>query len=119
MLSKVSAVTKPPVKAAYWQIFDTGDLGEEAEPGQDLVERVQRRIDAFADAWSHQYPAAVKSPLTDRAALTTHLRFPAQHHKRIRHSTFIERTLGETPPRQGDRPPARRDLACVPGVGHA
>ncbi|WP_372516007.1 transposase [Streptantibioticus ferralitis] len=25
-----------------------------------------------------------------------HLRIPAEHHKRIRHSNFIERTFGET-----------------------
>jgi putative transposase len=30
------------------------------------------------------------------AELTTHLRFPAEHWHRIRHSNFIERTFGET-----------------------
>jgi len=33
---------------------------------------------------------------TDRAGLTAYLRFPAEHHHRIRHSNFIERTFGET-----------------------
>jgi putative transposase len=28
--------------------------------------------------------------------LLVHLRFPAEHHKRIRHSNLIERTFGET-----------------------
>ncbi len=28
--------------------------------------------------------------------LTAYLRCPAEHHKRIRHSSFIERTFGET-----------------------
>src|SRR5204863_8924017 len=28
--------------------------------------------------------------------LITYLRFPAEHHGRIRHSNFIERTFGET-----------------------
>ena len=42
------------------------------------------------------YPAAVKCLLTDREQLTSYLRFPAEHHKRIRHSNFIERTFGET-----------------------
>lgn len=57
---------------------------------------MQRRIDAFADTWGARYPAAVKSLLADRASLTTYLRFPLEHHKRIRHSNFIERTFGET-----------------------
>ena len=42
------------------------------------------------------YPAAVKCLLTDRDQLTSYLRFPVEHHRRIRHSNFIERTSGET-----------------------
>ena len=38
----------------------------------------------------------MKCLLTDRAQLTSYLRFPTEHHKRIRHSNFIERTFGET-----------------------
>lgn len=37
----------------------------------------------------------MKILLTDRAGLTAYLRFPAEHHHRIRHSNFIERTFGE------------------------
>ncbi|MEU8176356.1 IS256 family transposase [Microbispora hainanensis] len=96
VLSKVSAGDQAEVKAAYWDIFDTSTLSEQVEPGQPLVERVQRRIDAFAETWGGRYPAAVKSLLTDRASLTTYLRFPPEHPKRIRHSNFIERTFGET-----------------------
>ena len=32
----------------------------------------------------------------DREGLTAYLRFPTEHHHRIRYSNFIERTLGET-----------------------
>lgn len=32
----------------------------------------------------------------DQSSLTSYLRFPVEHHKRIRHSNFIERTFGET-----------------------
>jgi Transposase, Mutator family len=42
------------------------------------------------------YPAAIKILLTDREGLTAYLRFAAEHHNRIRHSNFIERTFGET-----------------------
>ena len=38
----------------------------------------------------------MKVMATDRASLTVYLRCPAEHHKRIRHSNFIERTFGET-----------------------
>jgi len=42
------------------------------------------------------YPAATKCLLADHEGLTAYLRFPAEHHHRIRHSNFIERTFGET-----------------------
>ena len=42
------------------------------------------------------FPSAVKCLLTDREQLTSYLRFPLEHHRRIRHSNFIERTFGET-----------------------
>ena len=82
------------VKDAYWEIFDTGDL--KTPPGPRLVEIIDHRIDEFAARYQAMYPAAVKCLLTDRAGLTAYLRFPAEHHHRIRHSNFIERTFGET-----------------------
>jgi len=96
VIAKVSADDQAEVKAAYWDIFDVSSLGDDVKPGQKLVEWVQRRIDAFAETWGRRYPAAVKCLLTDRASLTPYLRFPIEHHKRIRHSNFIERTFGET-----------------------
>ena len=57
---------------------------------------MQARIDAFAEHYRPSYPSAVKCLLGDREQLTAYLRFPAEHHKRIRHSNFIERTFGET-----------------------
>jgi len=38
----------------------------------------------------------MKILLTDKAGLTAYLRFPAEHHKRVRHSNLIERAFGET-----------------------
>ncbi len=38
----------------------------------------------------------MKCLTTDAAGLTAYLRFPAEHHHRVRHSNFIERTFGET-----------------------
>ena len=66
------------------------------EPGPRLVELIDARLGAFATRYAATYPAAMKIVLTDRAGLTAYLRFPPEHHHRIRHSNFIERTFGET-----------------------
>lgn len=50
----------------------------------------------FTSTYITRYPAAVKCLLTDREQLTSYLRFPREHQRRIRHSNFIERTFGET-----------------------
>jgi putative transposase len=94
LLAKIPAHAQAEVKAAFWQIFDTDGL--DTEPGPDLIRVVQARIDGFADRYRQAYPAAVRCLLADREQLTSYLRFPAEHHKRIRHSNFIERTFGET-----------------------
>ena len=65
-------------------------------PGPKLVAAVQDRIDAFATTYNRVFPSAVKCLLSDREQLTSYLRFPIEHHRRIRHSNFIERTFGET-----------------------
>ncbi len=97
ILAKVPAEAQAQVKAAYWAIFDLSDDDLTSHPaGPELVTFVQARIDTFAAAYQGSYPAAVKCLLADRAQLTSYLRFPTEHHRRIRHSNFIERTFGET-----------------------
>jgi putative transposase len=97
LLAKVPAEAQAELREAYWAIFDTDELiAAGLAPGPELVAAVQRRIDAFADNYGRAFPAAVKCLLTDREQLTSYLRFPVEHHKRIRHSNFIERTFGET-----------------------
>jgi putative transposase len=96
ILAKVPATAQDEIRAAYWQVFDTAELTAAGiQPGQRLVTAVQARIDAFAQKYASLYPAAVRCLLTDCEQLTSYLRFPAGHHKRIRHSNF-ERTFGET-----------------------
>ncbi|MGW2370676.1 IS256 family transposase [Streptomyces sp. NPDC001667] len=97
VLAKTSKDDQDTVRAGFWACFDTNNEQlKDIEPGQRLVEAVQRRIDAFIDKWAGTCPAAMRAMATDRASLTVYLRFPAEHHKRIRHSNFIERTFGET-----------------------
>jgi len=91
-LAKVSAHDQPQVKADFWAIFDVGD----AEPGDQAVAVARQQAAEFATKWNSRYPTAVACVTDDLASLTVHLRFPAEHWHRIRHSNLIERTFGET-----------------------
>ena len=62
-----------------------------------LVELIDHRLTSSSTATGATYPAAMKCLRhRPRAGLTAYLRFPPEHHQRIRHSNFIERTFGET-----------------------
>ena len=91
--AKVSEGDRDQVKADFWAIFD---LPEEFEPGDAAVAEASRRADAFAGKWQPKYPGAVACVLDDLASLTTFLRFPREHWRRIRHTNLIERTFGES-----------------------
>lgn len=93
VMAKVPAERRDDIKTAFWELFD---LPDDVEPGDRAVRHVQANIDSFARRYDCEFPTAVKCLLTDRQALTAYLRFPAQHHKRIRHTNLIERTFGET-----------------------
>jgi len=92
VLAKVSAHDQPQVKADFWAIFEVGD----AEPGDQAIAVARRQAAAFAATWKARYPSAVACVTDDLASLTVHLRFPAEHWHRIRHSNLIERTFGES-----------------------
>jgi putative transposase len=92
VLAKVSAHDQDEVRGDYWAIFNVGD----AEPGEDAVGVARAKAEAFAGKWQRRYPSAVACVTGDLASLTVHLRFPAEHWHRIRHSNLIERTFGET-----------------------
>ncbi len=92
LVAKVPKHAQGRVKAEYWGIFD----GIEAAPGEPAVAEATRRAKAFGAKWGKLYPAAVECLNDGFDHLTTYLRFPKEHWKRIRHSNFIERTFGET-----------------------
>ncbi|AFJ35192.1 hypothetical protein OEM_21540 [Mycobacterium intracellulare subsp. yongonense 05-1390] len=94
VLAKIPTGVQAEVRDGYWAIFDTTDLT--VEPGPRLVEIVDKRIEAFAAKYADLYPAAMRILLTDKAGLTAYLRFPVEHHGRVRHSNLIERSSGET-----------------------
>jgi len=91
-LAKVSAHDHDEVKTDFWALFEVGD----AEPGDQAISVAHRQAAEFAAKWKSRYPSAVACVTDDLASLTVHLRFPAEHWRRIRHSNFIERTFGET-----------------------
>ncbi|HEX4816877.1 MAG TPA: transposase [Nonomuraea sp.] len=107
-LAKVSAADQAEVKAAYWQIFALTDFGDDVKPGQQLVDWVQRRINAFAETWAGRYPAAVKCLLSDRQSLTTYLR--GDPTGRLRRSSPVLSLV--TPPSHLLVPARRADPAC-------
>jgi hypothetical protein len=74
------------VKDAYWKLFDTEEL--KTTPGPRLVEIIDARISEMAARYSATYPSAMKCLTTDKEGLTAYLRFPADHHHRIRRSNL-------------------------------
>ncbi|MCP5111089.1 MAG: hypothetical protein GY953_09660, partial [bacterium] len=72
--------------------------------GQPVLIAVEPAATESTDAWAGfladqhttAFPAAVRCLQDDRQALTSFLRFPPEHWKRIRHTNLIERTFGET-----------------------
>ncbi len=92
VLAKVPIEHQREVKAAYWAIFDaTGEA-----PGEASIAVARKRAEDFSVTFGRRFPAAVACLNDDLTSLLSYLRFPAEHHKRIRHSNFIERTFGET-----------------------
>jgi transposase-like protein len=94
VLAKIPAGMQTEIRDGYWALFDTTDLG--VEPGPQLVEIIDKWIETFTARYSDLYPAAMRILLTDKAGLTAYLRFPVEHHGRVRHSNFIDRCFGET-----------------------
>ena len=85
LLAKVPKHAQKEVKAEYWAIFD----GIEEAPGDRAVAEATRRAKSFSAKWGKLYPAAVECLNDGFDHLTTYLRFPTEHWKRIRHSNFI------------------------------
>jgi len=92
ILAKVPVEHQPEVKTAYWAIFDpTGE-----PPGDEAIAVARSRAADFSATFGRRFPSAVACLNDDLTSLFAYLRFPVEHHKRIRHSNFIERTFGET-----------------------
>jgi putative transposase len=91
LIARVPTHAQDQVKRDYWAIFD-----EIQAEGEAAVTEARRRAERFIAKWQPLYPSAVACVAGNLDALVAHLLFPAEHHKRIRHSNLIERTFGET-----------------------
>jgi putative transposase len=91
-VAKVAVGDQETFKSDYWELFD----GIEEPPGDKAVAECLRRLDGFRANWEKAYPGAVACVTEDFASLSVHLRFPAEHWRRVRHTNLIERTFGET-----------------------
>jgi len=91
LVEKVPLHAQDEVKRDYWAVFD----GIEGE-GKQAEAEARKRAERFVVKWEALYPSAVACVAGNLDALVVHLRFPKEHHKRIRHSNLIERTFGET-----------------------
>lgn len=91
VLAKVPKEAHDEVKGDYWAIF-SGIEG----CGKKALAEGRRRARRFIAKWKPLYPSAVACVEDNLEAVLVYLRFPAEHHKRIRHSNLIERTFGET-----------------------
>jgi transposase-like protein len=92
----VRGLSERDIEAALAEVLGPEAALSDAEPGDAAIAVATRQAAEFAAKWKTRYPAAVACVTDDLASLTVHLRFPAEHWKRIRHSNFIERTFGET-----------------------
>src|SRR5262249_40062390 len=84
ILAKVPAGVPAQGKNASWKTLDT--THPPPGSGPKLVEIIDARIREMAAGSSATYPAAMKCLTTDAEGLTAYLRFPAEHHNRVRHS---------------------------------
>jgi putative transposase len=91
LAEKVPRHAQDEVKRDYWAIFDGIDADGAAGEAEG-----RKRAKRFIAKWKPLYPSAVACVEDNLDALVVHLRFPKEHHKRIRHSNLIERTFGET-----------------------
>jgi putative transposase len=73
------------LRARYWRILDEATSVADARTG----------LLALAADYRSAYPAAMGVIERDLDALVCHLRFPAQHRKRIRSTNLLERTFVE------------------------
>jgi transposase-like protein len=84
ILSKLPKAMQGQMKKLVHQVFRASSYEEALKRGRSLIARFRDR-----------YPAAMECLEKDLEECVTYLRFPSQHHKRIRTTNRLERLNGE------------------------
>jgi putative transposase len=85
LLAKVPQSAWEEVKAAWWAVFDGA---------ADEMEGTQR-LGAFCAAFLTRFPSMVALVEGQEERFLAHLRFPKEHHRRIRSTNTLERSFRE------------------------
>ncbi len=94
---QIPAAAQDEIRGAYWAIFDTDALTAAGTgPGTSSSPRCRPASTPSPSTYGTLYPppSSACSPTGSSSPATCGSRL--EHHKRIRHSNFIERTFGET-----------------------
>jgi putative transposase len=109
LLSKLPERLHREVKGRYWAAFDAGS-----------PVKARRVLEQLAGDYQAAYPSFARSLTGDLEAPVVHLRFPTEHHKRVRSTNLLERTFVEVRRRTkviGRIPGETSALALVFNVG--
>jgi putative transposase len=102
ILSKLPRMMQPKMKALVHQVFRAPSYAVALKRGRDLVARFKDR-----------YTAAMECLERDLEECVTHLRFPEDHHQRIRTTNRLERLNGESRRRTKVIPRFPTERSCL------
>jgi putative transposase len=102
ILSKLPRMMQPRMKALVHQVFRAPSYSVALKRGRDLIARFKDR-----------YTAAMECLERDLEECVTHLRFPADHHQRIRTTNRLERLNGESRRRTKVIPRFPTERSCL------
>ena len=84
ILAKRPKTIQAAMRRLIQQVFQAGSYDEGVKRGRALIARFQAR-----------YPSAMACLADDLEACLVHLKFPTEHHVRLRTTNLLERTFGE------------------------
>ena len=102
ILSKLPRMMQPKMKALVHQVFRAPSYPVALKRGRDLIARFKDR-----------YTAAMECLERDLEECVTHLRFPEDHHQRIRTTNRLERLNGESRRRTKVIPRFPTERSCL------
>ncbi len=102
ILSKLPRMMQPKMKSLVHQVFRAPSYAVALKRGRDLIARFKDR-----------YTAAMECLERDLEECVTHLRFPEDHHQRIRTTNRLERLNGESRRRTKVIPRFPTERSCL------